>query len=182
MLLAATALGLWLWAPWTGAERERPAALAKAPGERPATEELRGSACRELAAIATGLAEGEPAPDAFLGELGRRAAGIRPPPHAYGDLARGGSDEISGGGFRARFDDGSPGQARHFAGVAVAVSLGGGQATRLISAFARDDPPRSPDGRLTAQAIEFADRLRQRDLSPSEAPRWLLRRLCLPRR
>jgi len=173
----AAALGLWLWAPWDSEEGPQ-----ESPGpervEQPSADQLRGSACRELAGVAADLAMREPPPAAFLRGFGLRVAGIRPPPRAFDDLARGGRDLIPGRGFRRRFDDGTSGQARHFAGVAVAVSLGGGEAARRISIIGRGDPPDSADGRLTEEAIRFSEELLRGTLAPVEAPRWLLKRLC----
>jgi hypothetical protein len=147
-------------------------------------EELRGefsgSACRRMAGLAARLAERERSAVGFLREFGREAAGIRPPPRAYGDLARGGRDLITGRGFLDRFDDGSQGQVRHFAGIAVASTFGGGGATRIVSILFRDDPLESPDGQLTEEGIAFADELRSGELELAETPAWLLDHLCLP--
>jgi len=160
----------WLWAPWDE---------GGAPVELDAlAEEFRGSSCRRLAGVAAGLAEDDPSPVAFLRELGRRAAGIRPPPRGLGDLARGGRDLIPGRGFLARFDDGSSGQARHFAGIAVARSFGSAENVRRISIDLRRDPADSADGRLTDEGIEFANGLLDGELEVAEAPDWILDRLC----
>ena len=67
---------------------------------------------------------------------------------------------------------------RHFAGIAVASTLGGGGATRLISIFVRDDPLDSADGQLTEEGIAFASAVLTGDLEPEETPRWLLDHLC----
>lgn len=95
-----------------------------------------------------------------------------------GDLARGGSDLIPGTGFQDRYDDWTLGQARHFAGVAVAAGYGGENATRLVSVFVRDDAPSSADDRLTGAAIEFAGLLRSGDLAPAQAGDWILAETC----
>lgn len=144
------------------------------------TDEFQGSACRQVAGIAAGLAVREPelSPVAFLRAFGRQVAGIRPPPRAYGDLARGGSNEVPGKGFIARLDDGTIGQGRHFAGIVAASTFGGGQATRLISIFARRDPLKSPDGQLTEEGIEFSEEVIGGDLSLDETPLWILENLC----
>jgi hypothetical protein len=143
--------------------------------------ELSGTACRRMAGVTASLAERGVSPLALLRELGRRVAGIRPPPRAFGDLARGGRDLLPGGGFRAPYDDGSAGQARHFAGIAVATTVvGGAVPTRLISERLRDDPRGSADGQLTEAGIEFATRLRDGDLALAEAPGWILENVCLP--
>jgi hypothetical protein len=169
VLAADTAI--WYFEPWAASDDS--INLSGAP------EELNGSACRRLAGLAATLAERDYAPDAFLREFGRLAAGIRPPPRALGDLARGGRNRIVGKGFLARFDDGSRGQARHFAGIAVATTyVGGGSATRWISERLRDDPDSSADGRLTDQGILFASEVTSRKLELDQTPRWLLDHLC----
>lgn len=162
--------GLWLWQPWGAGE--------DSVAEDELSEESRGSACRRLAAVAARLAESDPPPPAFLRALGRRAAGIRPPPRGFADLARGGRDLIPGRGFLARFDDGSAGQVRHFAGIAAAVSFAGGRNTRRISIEVRRDPPESADGRLTEEGIAFATAVLRGELELDESSEWLLERLC----
>jgi hypothetical protein len=134
-----------------------------------------------MAGVAAAVAEESPSSLVLLSELGRRVAGIRPPPRALGDLARGGRDLLPGRGFRARYDDGSAGQARHFAGIAVATTIvGGAIPTRLISERLRDDPRGSADGQLTEAGIEFATGLRSGELTPAEAPSWILDNVCRP--
>ena len=160
---------LWYFEPWEGERSVDPSEL---------DEEYRGSACRQVAGIAAKLAETDPSPLVFLRELGQRVAGIRPPPRAFGDLARGGRNRVPGRGFLARFDDGTLGQARHFAGIAAATSFGGAASTRLISIFVRDDPEDSPDGRLTDEGIVFATEVLTGDLEIAESPGWLLDHLC----
>jgi hypothetical protein len=174
-VLAAAAAALWYWEPWSGSD-DSPADIA-AEAEDPAGD-FSGSACRRMAGAAAKLAEGDPGAGAFLRELGRSAAGIRPGSRAYGDLARGGRNTLPGRGFLARYDDGSSGQARHFAGIATATALGGGAATRLVSIFVRDDAANSPDGRLTDAAIAFANAVLSGELAPALAPRYLLDNLC----
>lgn len=176
-VVAALALGagaLWFFEPWES-EDERTVDVAEIEA---AGEEFRGSACRRVAGLAARLAEADPPPLEFLRDFGRQVAGIRPPPRAYGDLASGGRNRVAGRGFLARFDDGTVGQARHFAGIAVAATFGGSQATRWVSIFVRDDPLDSPDGRLTEEGIEFAQEVLSGELAVAEAPRWLLDRLC----
>lgn len=143
-------------------------------------DEFQGSACRQVAGIAAAIAvrEREPSTVAFLRSFGRQVAGIRRPPRAYGDLAKGGTNEVPGKGFLTRFDDGTIGQGRHFAGIVVASTFGGGQATRLISIFARRDPLDTPDGRLTEEGIAFSDLVLSGELELDEAPGWILDNLC----
>ncbi len=142
------------------------------------SDEFKGSSCRRLAGVAAKLAERSPNRQEFLSSIGRQVAGIRPPPRAFGDLARGGRNRIPGKGFLLRFDDGSQGQARHFAGIVVAASFGGETATRLISIYGRNDPLRSPDGRLTEEGIAFSRQILSGELALAEAPPWLLDHLC----
>jgi hypothetical protein len=174
LALAVVAAGaaLWYFEPFGGDDGDS-VDLSSRQGE------LSGSACRRVAGLAAKLAERDEDPRAFMRDFGRQAAGIRPPPRAIGDLARGGRNLIVGKGFLARYDDGSSGQARHFAGIAVATTyVGGGSATRWISEHIRDDAPNQADGRLTDEAIEFSHEVLGGDLAPADTPRWLLDNLC----
>jgi hypothetical protein len=137
-----------------------------------------GSACDRLTDRARVLGKGTDDPQVFVRRLGRDVAGIRTGAGALLDLARGGTDEIPGGGFRAAFSDGTDGQARHFAGIAVAASYGGEEATRRISVFVRGDPPNSADGRLTEQALAFERALQEGELAPADAGAWIRGRIC----
>jgi hypothetical protein len=139
---------------------------------------LTGSACERLGALASLLAIETPEPNGFLRRLGREAAGIHSGARGLADLARGGEDRIPGKGFRGRFSDGSNGQARHFAGIAVAASYGGEQATRLISIFVRDDALNSADGALTEEALAFTRQIRSGELPVAESGAWILDRVC----
>jgi hypothetical protein len=170
LALAVAGAALWFFEPWEG--EPEPVEVSELD------EEFRGSACRQVAGIAAKLAESDPPSLVFLREFGQRVAGIRPPPRAYGDLVRGGRNRIPGKGFLARFDDGTIGQARHFAGIAAATTFGGGISTRWISIFVRDDPEDSPDGRLTDEGILFATEILTGGLELAETPRWLLDHLC----
>jgi hypothetical protein len=139
-----------------------------------------GTACEQLAGLATTLGGRESTPGGFIRALGLAAAGIRPPPHALADLARGGRDLIPGGGFRAAYSDGTSGQARHFAGVAVAGTYGGAAATRLVSVFLRGDPAGSADGRLSERALEFAALVESGELPLEQSGVWILENVCRP--
>ena len=179
-LLAVLAMGcaaaaLWYWEPWSS-DGDAPAELAE-QAEDPEGD-YTGSACRRLAGVAAKLAEDDPPAGPYLRDLGRAAAGIRSGSRGIGDLARGGRNTLPGRGFLARFDDGTDGQARHFAGIATATAIGGATATRAISIFVRDDPAGSADGRLTDAAIAFANGLLAGELEPRVAPRWILDNLC----
>jgi hypothetical protein len=149
--------------------------------DRPLAElESAGNACERLAGLATALGEREPDPRVFLRALGQEAAGIRPPPRALADLARGGRDLIAGGGFRAAYADGTAGQVRHFAGVATASTYGGIAATRIASAFLRGDPVETPDGRLSERAFDFAALVSSGEVPVEQAGAWILANLCRP--
>jgi hypothetical protein len=152
----------------------------RAADQPPGDLERSGSACQRLAALAAGLGLRESTPAGFLRALGQGAAGIRPPPRALSDLARGGRDLIPGGGFRARYSDGSSGQVRHFAGVAVASAYGGAAATRVISVVFRRDPVRSADGRLSEHALDFATLVSSGELPLEQTGTWILENLCRP--
>jgi hypothetical protein len=148
--------------------------------DRPLTKlEEDGTACERLAGLATALSGREPTPGGFLRALGLAAAGIRPP-RALADLAGGGRDLIPGGGFREAYSDGTAGQVRHFAGVAVASTYGGAAATRLASVFLRRDPVRSADGRLSEQAFDFASRVSSGELPLDQTGAWILENICRP--
>lgn len=183
VILALLGLGAaaWYLEPWA-ADDEPSGDLAERGGEGDLSElegELTGSACRRLAGLAARLAEREPSRLQFLRDFGREAAGIRPAPRGVGDLARGGRNLIVGRGFLARFDDGTSGQARHFAGIAVATTLvGGAGPTRWISERLRDDPEGTADGRLTEAGIEFATEVLAGGLALAETPAWVLEHLC----
>lgn len=166
---------LWYIEPWGGGDEDTVEVTELSDGF---SQEFSGSACKRMAGLAAKIAEKEDSATAFLRAFGRQAAGIRPPPRAYGDLARGGRNLIPGRGFLVRFDDGSTGQVRHFAGIAVASTFGGGAATRFLSIFVRDDPQRSPDGQLTEEGLAFADEVLDGDLALDETPSWLLQHLC----
>ena len=139
---------------------------------------LSGTACERLAELAGYLAERDDDVTAFLLDLGEEAGGISKGRRALADLARGGRNRIRGKGFKRRFDDGSIGQVRHFAGYVRASMFGGSSVTRWISEHLRDDPPNSADGRLGDQGIEFAQALIGGRLELSEASQWLRERLC----
>ena len=159
LVVAAGAGFVWYLDPF-GSDSENDVDLAAL------TEEFQGSACRQSPASRRGSRCVSPSARrvAFLRAFGRQVAGIRQPPRAYGDLARGGTQRGARQGLpaRARRRDERPG--RHFAGIVVATTFGGGQATRLISIFARRDPLSSPDGQLTEEGIEFAEEVIGGDL------------------
>ena len=93
------------------------------------------------------------------------------------DLLRGGRNPIRGTGFRPELSDGTRGQARHFAGVACSVARFGERPTRLASVL-RGDLASTPDGRLSALAIEFATGCLSGEIPRAEVGAWIARRLC----
>jgi hypothetical protein len=94
------------------------------------------------------------------------------------DLALGGHNALSGEGWSERYADGSHGQARHFVGVAAAVTRWGAPFTRWVSVHVRRDAPHSSDGRLTEAALEFADGVLSGRLPVPAALAWICTRLC----
>jgi len=151
-------------------------------GERGLGQEMtdqEADGCRTLAEESERIVAADPeiTPGDFLRALGRLVAGIGPGIAGILDLASGGYNEISGRGFRAEFDDGSAGQARHFAGTAVSVALLGTKATELI-AHTIVDPADTSDGRLSASAIEFATLVLDEELAVEDASAWIVNELC----
>lgn len=133
-------------------------------------------ACGELARVADEIDVADPRE--FLVELGLRVAGIPRGRSAVLALAAGGRTRIPGGGFRAELRDGTRGQARHFAGIARAVTLLGPERTGWVSVHLRRDAPDSPDGRLTSLAIGFAEALLDGSLAPAGAGDWIRANVC----
>ena len=135
-------------------------------------------ACAKLATAIELAATGTADPRRLLVALGTAAAGIRPGPVAFLDLARGGRNHFPGRGTASEFDDDSDGQVRHFAGIATSVARIGPTLTRWLSIVVGRDAPSSPDGRLTDLAVEFARLLLRRELATSDAADWVRQRLC----
>ena len=90
----------------------------------------------------------------------------------------GGRSRLRGGGFRRDLRDHTAGQPRHFAGTARAVTVLGADRTAWLSEHVRRDAPDSPDGRLTALAIEFAVRLQDGSLATHAAGEWIRANVC----
>lgn len=135
--------------------------------------------CIELADICDQIVEANPNIEAaeFLTELGHRVAGIDPGVEGVVDLARGGTNKVWGVGFRPDFDDGSNGQARHFAGTAASVERFGANATEFVAHTFLDQED-SADGRLSTKAIEFAQLLLNGDLEVASAGEWIRAEIC----
>ena len=85
---------------------------------------------------------------------------------------------IRGGGFRADLENGTGGQARHFAGTARAMTLLGERVTLRLSVMARRDPEDSPDGGLTRLAVEFASALLDGSLPATQGGDWIRSHVC----
>jgi hypothetical protein len=114
----------------------------------------------------------------LLVELGLRVAGISRGPASVLGLLAGGRTRLRGPGFRADLSDRTAGQTRHFAGTARAVTLFGPARTEWLSVHVRRDAPRSPDGRLTALAVEFASQLLDGSLETRDAGDWIRANVC----
>lgn len=135
-------------------------------------------ACTALVNACDRIAAHAPSPRTFLVELGRQVAGVRRGPLWPLDAGRGGRNRLRGRGFRAHVDDGTDGQARHFAGIiAVAARIGNGP-TQWLSIQVGRDAPESADGRLTDHALDFVRLIRSGQLAPTEAGRWIEREIC----
>ena len=124
-------------------------------------------------------ADPEIKPRDFLQALGQVVAGIGPGVEGVFDLARGGSNEVEGRGFKPEFDDDSRGQARHFAGTAASAAMFGPRLTEIV-AHRLVDPPDTADGRLSAAAVEFSRLLIDEELPLSDASQWILAEICAP--
>lgn len=157
-------------------------------GERRMTEEearmaaLRNAnACQQMADLCDELGTLAPGatPREFLRSLGALVAGIDLGSKGFVQLARGGANGLIGAGFRADYDDGTAGQARHFAGTAAAAGLVGEKPAELLAHHVVD-PAESIDGHLSTAALEFARLLIGGELSLDRAGRWIEANICDP--
>jgi hypothetical protein len=162
-----------------------PAALAIAILVSPCFADATGNAatqdgCQSLANTADEIVSEQPDidPHEFIRALAYRVAGIHPGPKGIIDLAQGGENVVAGTGFKPVFDDGTGGQARHFAGTAGSVERFGSPATLMAGETVLRDPADSPDGRLSRAAIVFATKLLDGDLAPGEAGFWIRQHVC----
>ncbi|MGI9822898.1 hypothetical protein [Agromyces sp. Marseille-Q5079] len=134
-------------------------------------------ACAALAESVSSLAARGHSDRVFLKELGR-IGGVRRGVFWITDAASGGSNHLKGRGFRARVDDDTDGQARHFAGtVAVTVRIGA-RISWWLTVHVMRDAPDTADGRLSADAIEFVRLVRTGELAQADAAGWVRRNLC----
>jgi hypothetical protein len=140
------------------------------------------SACAALAALAELIVAADPEvqPGAFIERLGEQVAGVRPGVRGLADLATGGWDHLRGDGFRDELDDGTPGQARHFAGVAAAAARFGGDLTQVAGRHLLGDGSDTADANLTEKALEFVGLLESGELVPRSAANWVRQELCGP--
>lgn len=135
-------------------------------------------ACAELVDAATRLAATAPTSRRFLIDLGAAVGGVRRGPLWALDAASGGRNHLSGRGFHRHLDDGTSGQARHFAGiVAVAVRIGP-RLTRWLAIHIGRDAADSADGRLTDLALDFVRGIRGGELAISDSGTWIRANLC----
>lgn len=130
--------------------------------------------CDELLEVAPGLTAHE-----FLRTLGALVAGIDLGLKGIRQLARGGANGLVGAGFRAEYDDGTAGQARHFAGTAAAAAVFGEKPAELLAHHVVD-PAESIDGHLSTAALEFARLLIGGELAPAGAAAWIEANVCDP--
>lgn len=136
------------------------------------------TAAGQLARVADRLAERRLSPRRFLVALAWNCAGIRPGVPGYADLATGGRNRFPGRGFRHLFDDGTDGQVRHFAGIAVSPLLLGEPVARFAARHVLGDAPDTADGRLSEAAFAFSAAVRRGDLPVSDAEEWILTRIA----
>jgi hypothetical protein len=139
------------------------------------------NACRQMAELCGELLELAPhlTPREFLRTLGALVAGIDLGLKGFRQLARGGANGLVGAGFRAEYDDGTAGQARHFAGTAAAAALIGEKPAELLAHHVVD-PAESIDGLLSTAALEFARLLVDGELSLDAAGDWIEANVCDP--
>ena len=139
------------------------------------------NACQQLVELCGELLEVAPelTPKEFLRTLGALVAGIDLGFKGLRQLARGGANGLVGAGFRPEFDDGTAGQARHFAGTAAAAALIGDKPAALLAHHVVD-PADSIDGQLSTAALEFARLLIDGELSLERAGSWIADQVCDP--
>jgi hypothetical protein len=135
-------------------------------------------ACSELADASARIAATARSPRRFFVELGEEVGGVRSGLFWPLDAASGGSNRLRGRGFRRHVDDGTDGQARHFAGIAAVAARVGPGLTRWLSVHVGRDAPESADGRLTDHAVEFVRLIRSDELALSDAAEWIRTNLC----
>lgn len=135
-------------------------------------------ACDQLAEACERIAARAGSRGQFLRDLGHEVAGVRRGPFWFLDAGRGGSNRISGAGFRRHVDDGTDGQARHFAGIVAVAARLGPRLTRWLSIHVGRDAPETADGQLTDHALDFVRAIRSGELAPGQADAWVRSTLC----
>jgi hypothetical protein len=150
-------------------------------GEERETALRNANACHQMAELCGELLDLAPHlnPREFLRTLGALVAGIDLGVKGFKQLARGGANGLVGAGFRAEYDDGTAGQARHFAGTAAAAALIGEKPAELL-AHHLVDPAESIDGHLSTAALEFASLLIDGELVLVAAGSWIEANICDP--
>jgi hypothetical protein len=145
----------------------------------PASPSVDGmDACSHLVDASARIASTAPTPRRFLIDLGAEIGGVRRGLFWALDAATGGSNRVSGRGFRRHLDDGTHGQARHFAGIVAVSARIGPSLTRWLSIHVGRDAPDSADGRLTDVTLEFARGIRRGDLALGDSGEWIRAHVC----
>lgn len=158
-----------------------PGSAEKTSGDERTAALRNANACREMAALCGDVLRVAPdlTPREFLRTLGALVAGIDLGVGGFRQLARGGSNGLVGAGFRAEYDDGTAGQARHFAGIAAAAALVGEKPAEVLAHHVVD-PAESIDGQLSTAAIEFAGLVLDGSLPLDQTGRWIEEHVCDP--
>lgn len=159
-------------------DESKPAPLE---GDARETALRNANACRQMAELCGELLEVAPelTPREFLRSLGALVAGIDLGLMGFKQLARGGANGLIGAGFRAEYDDGTAGQARHFAGTAAAAALIGEKPAELLAHHVVD-PAESIDGHLSTAAIAFARLVIEGELPLDQTGAWIEANICDP--
>lgn len=139
------------------------------------------NACADLVAAAARIAARSGSSRTFLVDLGAEVGGVRRGPLWFVDAARGGRNRLRGRGFRPHVDDGTDGQARHFAGIAAVAARIGARPTRWFALHVLRDASDSADGRLTDHALDLVRLTRSGELGQGDVAEWIRTTICAPR-
>ncbi|MFF2050210.1 hypothetical protein ACFVU2_01295 [Leifsonia sp. NPDC058194] len=140
------------------------------------------NACADLVSAAARIAAQSATSRAFLIDLGAEVGGVRRGPLWFVDAGRGGRNRLRGRGFRPHVDDGTDGQARHFAGIAAVAARIGARPTRWLALHVLRDPAGSADGRLTDHALDLVRLTRSGELNRRTVAEWIRVTICEPAR
>ncbi|WP_313540559.1 hypothetical protein [Leifsonia aquatica] len=140
------------------------------------------NACADLVSTAARLAAGSTSSRRFFLDLGAEVGGVGRGPFWFLDAARGGRNRLRGRGFRPHVDDGTDGQARHFAGIAAVAARIGARPTRWFALHVLRDPADSADGRLTDHALDLVRLTRTGDVNRATVAAWIRTTICEPPR